>query len=144
MLSSNGTFPHHELTSGIILSYIHRPFHEVIEDIADATSSHSPSQPTPTSALWTLITLVSNTDPSPLLITALLSPITPVLYSLFHHMEKVKSSNPDLRESLRGLLITLGKIVGQPEGLDILWHIIESNEGGWHVDLEGHIHKLAK
>jgi hypothetical protein len=68
----------------------------------------------------------------------------PALYSLFHHMEKVKTSNPSLRESLRGLLVTWGKIVGQPEGIDIIWHIIVSSEGGWQVDLEGHIRKLTK
>ena len=141
MLSSNDT-PHHELTSAIIYSFLHEPFHEAIEDIVDTTSSSS--QPTPASALSTLITLMSNTDPSPFLLTALLSPITPVLYSLFHHMEKVKTSNPSIRESLRGLLVTWGKIVGQPEGTDILWHIIESNEGEWHVDLDGHIRKLPK
>jgi hypothetical protein len=140
------TTPHHELTSGIILSFLHQPFHEVIEDSVDTTSSLSwLSQPTPTAALSTLLMLVSNMDPSPILITTLLSPITPALYSLFHHIEKVKTSNPSLKESLRGLLVTWGKIVGQPEGIDILWRIIVSNEGGgWQVDLEGHIRKLTK
>jgi hypothetical protein len=138
--------PHHELTSRIIFSFLHQPFQEVIEDNVDAISSPSwPSQPTPTAALSMLITLVSNMDPSPNMIMAILSPITPALYSLFHHMEKVKTSNPSLKESLRALLVTWGKIVGQSEGIDTLWHIIVSNEGGsWQVDLEGHIHKLAK
>jgi hypothetical protein len=144
MISTDDTTPHHKLTSGIIFSFLHQPFIEVIEGNTDMTLSNLSSQPTPTAALSTLIALVSNTDPSPIFMTALLSPITPALYSLFHHMEKVKTSNPSLRESLRGLLVTWGKIVDQPEGIDIIWHIIVGNEGGWQVDLEGRIRKLTK
>ncbi|KAF8231899.1 hypothetical protein L208DRAFT_1361765 [Tricholoma matsutake] len=142
MLSPIDPVPHRELASGIIFSFLHQPFLEVLEGDADKTSL--PSQP-PTTALSTLITLVSNADPSPTLMTTLLSPITPAIYSLFHYMEKVKASDPTLKESLHGLLVTWGKIVSQPEGVAILWHIITSNDrGGWQVDLEGHISKVAK
>jgi hypothetical protein len=74
----------------------------------------------------------------------LLSPIAPTLYSLYHHVDKIKTSDPSLKESLRGLLVTWGKIVGQAEGLDIFWHILINDGDGWQVDLEGHIRKLAR
>jgi len=144
MLSPNDTVLYHELMSSIILSFLHQPFHDVIEETDTTPSVRSLSQYTPAAALSTLITLVSNADPSPILIAALLSPITPALYSLFHHMEKVKTSNPSLKESLRGLLVTWGKIVSQQEGFDILWHIIMSSERVWQVDAEGHISKLIE
>lgn len=143
MLSPDTTL-HHKLTSSIILSFLHQPFCEVTEEHAGPAASSSLSKFTPATALSTLVTLVSNTDPSPILMMALLSPITPALYSLYHHVGGVKTSDPSLKESLRGLLVTWGKIVGQSEGLDVFWHIIMNNEGGWQVDLEGHIHKLAR
>jgi hypothetical protein len=145
MLSPNDAGLYYEIASGIIFSFLHQPFLELTVEHANVTSSQSsPSQSTPDVALSTLITLVSNTDPSPILMAALLSPITPALYSLFHHMEKVKTSDPSLRESLQALLVTWGKIVVKSEGIDILWHIIVSDEEGWQVDLEGHIRKLTK
>ncbi|GLB33780.1 hypothetical protein LshimejAT787_0106640 [Lyophyllum shimeji] len=105
----------------------------------ELTVPFKPPSPTLSAALTTLITLVSNADPSPTLISALLSPITPTLYSLLHHMDKVKAIDPSLRESLRGLLVTWAKIIGTPDGVDILWLILQSEEQGWSVDLEGNI-----
>jgi hypothetical protein len=145
MLSPNDAGFYHEIASGIILSFLHRPFLEITEGHTSVTSSSSlPPQSTPDVALSTLIILVSNTDPSPILMAALLSPIAPALYSLLHHLEKVKTSDPSLKESLQALLVTWGKIVSKSEGIDILWHIIGSNEEGWQVNLEGHIRKLTK
>ncbi|KAG5637776.1 hypothetical protein H0H81_003277 [Sphagnurus paluster] len=104
-------------------------------------SSHSSDGPSPSEALSTLITLVSNADPSPTLISTLLSPIASTLYSLLYHMDHVKTTDPSLRESLRGLLITWAKIVTTSDGVTVLWSIIESEDTGWKIDLEGQITK---
>ncbi|KAF8076354.1 hypothetical protein FPV67DRAFT_413223 [Lyophyllum atratum] len=141
MLSTDGSSPHQDLISNIILSILHRPLLSVPEEASDLgpPTSNLPSLPTPSVALSTLITLVSNADPSPTLISALLSPMTPTLYSLLYHMDTVKTTDPGLRESLRGLLITWAKIIGTSNGVDILWSISETDEQGWSVDLEGNI-----
>jgi hypothetical protein len=56
-------------------------------------------------------------------------------------MEKVKTSDPNLKDSLRGLLVTWGKIVGTSEGIVSLWSILESGQGLWKLDLDGQIRK---
>lgn len=135
MLSTDSTFSHHHITSAIILKILHQPFQD--DQSGSELSSGS-------SSLYTLITLISNTDPSPTLISTLLTPITSTLYSLLHHMDKVKTSDPNLKESLRGLLVTWGKIVGTSEGIITLWSILDSDEGLWKLDSEGQIHKSEK
>ncbi|KAG6919413.1 hypothetical protein DXG01_006296 [Tephrocybe rancida] len=133
MLSADITSPHQDVISRIARTTLLRPFRDSELD-EGMVSKLSPS-----SALTTLITVVSNADPSPTLISALLSPILPTLYSLLYHMDQIKTTDPSLRESFRGLLVTWGKIVGTAEGLEILWSIIQSEEIKWTVDLEGNI-----
>lgn len=130
MLTTDG-FAHHHITSAIILKMLHQPFQD------DRLDSELPSS----SPLDTLITLISNTDPSPTLISCLLTPVMSALYSVLHHMDKVKTSDPTLKESLRGLLVTWAKIVGTSEGIACLWSILENDDGLWQLDLEGRIHK---
>jgi hypothetical protein len=88
--------------------------------------------------------LVTNTDPSPTLISSLLSPIASALYSLLYHLDQVKTSDPSLKEMLRGLLGTWGRVISTTEALAILWSIIDGEGGEWRVDLEGQINRLQK
>ncbi|KAG6896934.1 hypothetical protein C0992_005199 [Termitomyces sp. T32_za158] len=138
MLSVDTKFENQDLISRITRTILLRPFLGGEGGEAfDATLSVS-------SALTTLITLVSNADPSPTIISALLSPIVPTLYSLLHYMDHVKTVDPSVREPLRGLLITWGKIVLNADGVRILWSILQSEEVNWTIDLEGHINRTNK
>ncbi|KAG6854762.1 hypothetical protein C0991_001189 [Blastosporella zonata] len=132
MLSADATSRYQDLISKTTYIALLLPF---------SIGEETPEMPTTaiSTALTTLITLVSNADPSPTLISALLSPILTILYSLLYHMDHVKTMNPSLRESLRGLMVTWGKIVGAADGVNILWSIMQSEETKWTIDLEGNI-----
>ncbi|KAJ7498954.1 hypothetical protein FB451DRAFT_1334528 [Mycena latifolia] len=82
--------------------------------------------------------------PSPALISSLMSPIVSALYSLLYHLDQIKTSDPSLKEMLRGLLETWGRVVNTTEGLAVLWSVIEGQGGEWRVDLEGQITRLEK
>jgi hypothetical protein len=91
------------------------------------------------------MTLLSNADPSPSFISDLLSPVTPALYSLLYCLDKVKTSDPNMKESLHGMLLTWGKIVTESQGVDTLLSITKNGqEGEWKIDLEGHIQLLPE
>ncbi|KAG6817465.1 hypothetical protein H0H87_008633 [Tephrocybe sp. NHM501043] len=132
MLSADTTSKYQDVISETANAILLRPL--LINEAETAEAKISTS-----SALTTLISLVSNADPSPTLISALLSPVLLTLYSLLYHMDHVKTVDPSLRESLRGLTTTWGKIVGTTDGMDILWSIIQSNEIKWNIDLEGNV-----
>ncbi|KAJ7744466.1 hypothetical protein DFH07DRAFT_963690 [Mycena maculata] len=115
-----------------VLTFLHPPF-----------LSLAPPSP-PRAALSTIMMLVTNTDPSPTLISSLLSPIVSALYSLLYHLDQTKMSDPSLKETLRGLLGTWGRVVGTTEALAILWSVIDGERGEWRVDLEGEITRVEK
>ncbi|KAJ7700055.1 hypothetical protein B0H17DRAFT_276446 [Mycena rosella] len=115
-----------------VLSFLHPPLLSI-----------APISP-PRTALTTIMMLVTNTDPSPALISSLLSPIVSALYSLLYYLDQIKTSDPSLTEMLRGLLGTWGRVVGATEALAILWSVIDGQGGEWRVDLEGEITRLEK
>ncbi|KAJ7068253.1 hypothetical protein C8F01DRAFT_600334 [Mycena amicta] len=98
----------------------------------------------PQKALATLTTLVTNTDPSPTLISTLLSPILPALYSLLYSLEKTKATDPNIKETVRGLVGTWGRVIGAPEALDILWSIVAGEGGFWRINLDGEISRTEE
>ncbi|KAJ7180037.1 hypothetical protein C8R43DRAFT_384856 [Mycena crocata] len=115
-----------------VLGFLHPPFLS-----AAATSP-------PRTALFTIMMLLTNTDPSPTLISSLLSPIVSTLYSLLYHLDQIKTSDPSLKETLQGLLGTWGRVVGTAEAMAILWSIIDGQGGEWRVDLDGEISRLER
>ncbi|KAJ7179134.1 hypothetical protein C8R46DRAFT_1187560 [Mycena filopes] len=96
--------------------------------------SLNPTSP-PQVALTTIMTLVTNTDPSPALISALLSPIVSALYSLLYHLDQRCCGD------CWGLW---GRVGGATEALAILWSIIDGQGGDWSVDMEGQITRMEK
>lgn len=87
-------------------------------------------------ALSALTTLVMNADPSPSLLSILLSPVVPYLYSLLFHLDTVKTADPTIRESVRGLLATWARVVTVSEGTSCLWGIVNDPKPGWQIDLQ--------
>ncbi|OSX60155.1 hypothetical protein POSPLADRAFT_1066562 [Postia placenta MAD-698-R-SB12] len=139
------------LVSKILLSSLHRPFIVLPrEDAADgintdtSDSSRATEHPVPSSALSSIQTLLTNADPSPTFITNLLTPIVPPLYAILSHLEANKTSDPALRESVRGLLSTWGRVVGAAEGIAALWLVVQGEGGDWKVDVAGHLTRLKK
>jgi len=139
ILSTDKPFTHQELAIEITFSILHRPFLVVPEDakIGLEEGSSDLLRPDPSVVLPRLITLVSNADPSPTLISTILSPLVTPLYSLLHCMDQVKTSDPTLMHSLRGLLITWGKIVDPSNGIDTMWHLVEDEAESWKIDSNG-------
>lgn len=93
----------------------------------------------PKASLNTLTALLTNTDPAPGLISSLLTPIIPSIYSLLHALEEHKTSDPTFKASVRGLLETWGRLVGEAEGVASLWLIVDGDGGYWSVDVAGQI-----
>ncbi|KAK7061701.1 RTP1-C1 domain-containing protein [Favolaschia claudopus] len=116
--------------ASVVLSLIHKPLLSL-----DTVTS-------PNSALSSIMAIVTNTDPSPPLISSLLSPVVAALYSLLYHLDQVKTSDPGLKEMLRGLLGTWGRVVSTTETIAIIWSIVDGQGGGWQVNLEGQITRL--
>lgn len=149
LLAPTDTPSHQAVISIHISELLHSPFlwqhkNDAKLSSPDAITSEDPNRATASRALSNIIMLMSNTDPSPMFITNLLSPIVPELYSLLYHMDRSKLSDPILKESLRSILVTWGKICSAPEGVDVVWRVVdgEGGESHWQVDADGQILKL--
>ncbi|THH05707.1 hypothetical protein EW145_g4599 [Phellinidium pouzarii] len=91
----------------------------------------------PEAAVVTLSTILMNTDPSPELISVLLQPIIPQLYSLLEHLRGNKTADPALREIVEGLLGTWARAAGKDEVVDTLWKVIDGGGYSWVIDDAG-------
>ncbi|KAK7470681.1 hypothetical protein VKT23_002103 [Stygiomarasmius scandens] len=83
-----------------------------------------------------LTILLANSDPSPNLIQSLLSPIMPALYRHLYRLDSVKASDPALKESVLGLLLTWSKIVTIQEAVGTLWSILKDPENASNLNPE--------
>lgn len=140
-------FSHRPLVSSLVSPIIHHPIiHGAKVDLSQADQSEQPSAvaaPTPTTALSMLTILLLNTDPSPAFITDVLSPVIPALYALISHLDTMKASDPVLKESVKGLLKTWGRVVEMQDGVNTLWSVIQSERIYWEVDVTGNIKHVA-
>jgi hypothetical protein len=141
MLFPEGT-KSYATVSRIVLPTLHYPFLEVVTLEPSTAPSPSILVLTPRQAVQTLQTLLTNTDPSPDLISSLLTPVLPGLYSLLWAMDSVKTSDPTLKTILRGFLRTWGRLVDSAEGFASLWLIISGEGGDWRVDISGEIERV--
>ncbi|KAJ3986901.1 hypothetical protein F5890DRAFT_1636144 [Lentinula detonsa] len=116
----------------IVLSLLHDPFLKGSDKPTDVTT-----------ALNDLTILLTNSDPSPELISSLLSPVVRPLYALLFHLDTVKTSDPELKEVVRGLLMTWSRIASTSEAVDILWSILDDEASQWHTDLEGGVQRVS-
>ena len=80
-----------------------------------------------------LTTLLLNTDPSPALISSLITPILVPLYYLTEFFDTnpgVVLKNPEMKEMSQGLIRTWARVMGTPEARNGWWDIIVGT-GGW-------------
>lgn len=136
MLSA--TNQHHTITAGILLPLLHRPFDF---SNSEAVQAMPPSQSTllltPMEALQALQTFLIHADPSPSELSMLLTPIVSELYTLASLYHSSKTGDPNVRESLHGLLNTWGRIVSSSDAIDGLWRIISGSGGNWELRVDG-------
>lgn len=98
----------------------------------------------PTTALGTLQTFLTNTDPSPTVISSILTPIIPSIYSLWYSLDKIKSADPATKTTLKGLLGTWGRLIGNLEGTATLWLIVDGEGGEWKTNVAGEIRRVER
>lgn len=140
MLVDEG-FPYRQVASTEILPLIHAPLLRTSTmSLQGSGTLEDDNVMHPQDALAMLIKLLTNTDPSPSLISTLISPILPALYSLKEHVSR-KLVDPSLQQSLHGLLVTWGRIIDPSDGINTLWKIIEGDDLGWEVDVAGKIRR---
>jgi hypothetical protein len=147
MVSGDGSFAYQSLVSSIVLSTLHTPFNTFMRastGVSEVESTSDRRGLTPEDALTTLINIITNTDPSPALISLLFSPILPELYSISASVAHKKSADPSLRSSLDGMLATWGRVVDTTEGIAVLWRIIDQPGHDWDVDIAGHIKRVER
>ena len=126
----------HQDASSIVLGILHDPFLKLV-DSSEQNLAHIMG---PSEALSSISTLISNTEPSPIFISKILSPILASLYLLSYNLAQYKTADPQLKTSINGLLLSWGKIVDQPEGVNVLWTILEAGQNSeWKYNADGQL-----
>ena len=143
-----------KLPSMIILPMLHRSFLEADLDFQEGDDTMDyPNLPpvsttvpylTASQSLVKLLIILTNTDPSPHLLSTLLSPILPALYNALFCLDDKKTSDPRAKESLRGVLETWGRIVTFDEAVSGLWSIINNEGGEWEVNIAGELMRVGR
>ena len=136
MITAEGSPRHHTLISRTLFILLHNPVLLITTD--------SQSTETITDAIDVVQTFLTNTDPAPTLVSTTLSPIATSLYALLGTLARVKTADPTLRESVRGLLLTWGRVVPVEEAVAILWACIDGQGGDWTVDISGSVRRVEK
>ena len=142
MITAEGSPRHHTLVSRTLFHLLHDPVLLIMPDSQSTekiTASLSPLE-----TIDIVQTFLTNTDPAPTLVSTTLSPIATSLYALLGTLARMKTADPTLRESVRGLLLTWGRVVPVEEAVAILWACIDGQGGDWTVDISGSIRRVEK
>ncbi|KAF9259487.1 hypothetical protein L218DRAFT_963519 [Marasmius fiardii PR-910] len=123
----------------IILSALHAPFLPV-----SPPEREPPSIPEASYALASLSILLANSDPSPQLISILLSPIIAPLYALLHHLDSSKTSDPSMRENVRDIIMTWFRISTVEDAVATLLFILNDHGGKLEVGFEGKVKRAER
>lgn len=136
VMGSRAGFQYQDIAAPMVYATLHRPFLQM----GEGESQPSANEPIASTALSNILNLMANCDPSPELVSNLLSPIISPLYSLYFHLHSQKTADPQVKESVQGLLVTWGKIVDSSKAIDLLWSLIQNGEEFyWKVGLDGSI-----
>jgi hypothetical protein len=141
MITAEGGSRHHALVSNIFLSLLHNP---VLLTTPDPSPPKEPATLSPIEAIQVTQTFLTNTDPAPTLVSTVLSPIVTSLYALLGTLALIKTADPTLRESVRGLLVAWGRMVPADEAVAILWACIDGQGGEWVIDIVGSVRRVEK
>ncbi|KAG8987769.1 hypothetical protein FRB90_003165, partial [Tulasnella sp. 427] len=116
------------LVSKILADILHPPFTPP-KPLASPRSAIS--------SLQTLQALFSHSDPSPSLPAHVLGPILSPLYALVATLEEVKTSDPALKELVKGLVRLWGRTVDTADAVKGWWKVAESGDG-WGKDVQAY------
>ena len=145
MITAEGSPRHHALVSKVFLNLLHDPVLLITPDtLPDSLSTETTMAPSPLEAINIVQMFLTNTDPAPTLISTTLSPIATSLFSLLGTLARVKTTDPTLRESVRGLLLAWGRVVRTEEAVAILWAYLDGEGGDWAVDISGNVRRVEK
>ena len=126
----------YQTASSIVLTMLHDPFLKLV----DFSKQRPANTMEPSEALSSISTLISNVEPSPIFISKILSPILASLYLLSYNLAQYKTADPQLKASVNGLLLSWGKIVDKPEGINTLWSILEAGQDyEWKHNSDGRL-----
>ncbi len=141
MITTEGNARYHSLVSGVLLSLLHDPILLITPDLS---TSEETQALTPVEAIQVVQTFLTNTDPAPTLVSTVLSPIVTSLYALLGTLAGMKTADPTLRESVRGLLVAWGRMVPPDEVVAILWACVDGQGGEWVIDIAGGVRRVEK
>jgi hypothetical protein len=141
MIAAENNPRHHTLASRILLSLLHDP---MLLITSDSVSAEPITTLSPVEAIQIVQIFLTNTDPAPSLVSTVLSPIASSLYALLDTLARVKTTDPTLRESIRGLLFAWGRVVPLDEAVAILWACIDGQGGNWAVDITGIVKRVDR
>ena len=142
MLGDN-TYPYQDDMVSTISPILHKPFLLLSAPVSEIETP-STLILTPASALSTLTAFILHADPSPVLISSILTPIVASLYAINALVDEKKTADPVLKENVKGLLVTWGRVTMFEECLSNLWHIVEGEGGQWKLGLGGGISRAEK
>jgi hypothetical protein len=141
MITAEGSPRHHTLVSRDFFRLLHEP---VLLVTPDPLSTETIMALSPLEAINIVQTFLTNTDPAPTLISTTLSPIATSLFVLLGTLARVKTTDPTLRESVRGLLLAWGRVVPVEEAVAIIWACLDGQGGDWAVDVSGNLRRVEK
>ena len=141
MITTESNARYHSLVSGILLSLLHDPIFLITPDLS---TSEETKALTSVEAIQVILTYLTNTDPAPNIVSTVLSPIATSLYALLGTLAHVKTADPTLRESVRGLLVTWGRVVPTEEVVAILWACVDGQGGEWAIDIARGVKRVEK
>ena len=140
MITAGNNPRYHPIVSGMLFSLLHDPILLTTLDPPTETLTTL----SPVEAIQAVQTLLTNTDPAPTLVSTVLSPIASSLYVLLSTLLNLRTADPTLRESVRGLLFSWGRVVPTDEAVAILWACIDGEGGYWTVDFSGNVKRVEK
>jgi len=143
MITAEGSPRHHTLVSKTLFNLLHDPVLLITPD-SQSMETITAYSFSPLEAIDIVQTFLTNTDPAPTLVSTTLSPIATSLYALLGTLARVKTADPTLRVSVRGLLLTWGRVVPVEEAVAILWACIDGQGGDWSVDISGSVRRVEK
>jgi len=126
-----------------LLPWVHQPFVKVTE-LPPQDDIPEQSQLSTADCISTLQTILINTDPSPALLSTVFTPIASALYAILGCLDSQKTTDPALKETVKGLLGTWSKIVSAQEVEEVCSGIIGGEGGYWKVDIAGEIIQTAR
>lgn len=141
MITAEGNARYYSLVSGMLLSSLHDP---LLLNTPDLSTLEETKTLTPVEAIQVIQTFLTNTDPAPTLVSTILSPVVTSLYALLGTFVNMKTADPTLRESVRGLLVAWGRVVPTDEAVAILWACVEGQGGEWAIDMAGGVRRVER